>query len=212
MDHCQQNFERKRKAFTGVKNLTLITPSQWLADLVRQSFLQEYPVEVHYNRIDRNVFKPTPSDFRKRYGLEGKIIILGVANVWQESKGWNEFLALSEKLPDSVRIVMVGLTEQQQKQLPGQIVGIMRTSSVEELAGIYSAADIFLNPSQQETFGMTTVEALCCGVKYVIVYKGTACEEIVEQYGGIAVEQSFDALYTAVLQAIQSVENTGVAL
>ena len=72
--------------------MTLITPSKWLADLVKQSFLREYPVEVHYNTIDTSVFKPTPSDFRERYGLVGKKIVLGVANVWDERKGLQNFL------------------------------------------------------------------------------------------------------------------------
>ena len=102
MSPVSKNFERKRRAFTGVKNMTLITPSKWLADLTRQSFLKEYPVEVHYNTIDTSIFKPTPSDFRERYGLQDKIIVLGVANVWEDRKGLFDFYKLAEMLDDAV--------------------------------------------------------------------------------------------------------------
>lgn len=115
-DNCKHNFDRKRKAFTGVKNMTLITPSKWLADLVKESYLKDYPVEVHYNTIDTNIFKPTPSDFRTRYGLEEKKIVLGVASVWDERKGLKDFIKLGRLLDDSYVIVLVGLEEKQLKE------------------------------------------------------------------------------------------------
>ncbi|MCR5090360.1 MAG: glycosyltransferase, partial [Oscillospiraceae bacterium] len=197
LDRCRRNFDRKRAAFTGVERLTLITPSQWLADLVKQSFLKEYPVEVRYNTIDTTVFKPTPSDFRKEYGLEDKKIVLGVASVWDDRKGLDDFIALAKLLDDSYAIVLVGLSEKQIRDLPKKIIGIRRTNSTRELAAIYTAADVFVNPSREETFGLTTVEALSCGTK-AIVYKDTACEEIVKQYSGVAVDQGHLCLYKAI--------------
>ena len=196
-DNCRQNFERKKAAFTGVKNMTLITPSQWLADLVKESFLKEYPVEVHYNTIDTSIFKPTPSDFREKYGLHDKIIVLGVANVWHERKGLNDFLQLARMLDDSYVIVLVGLTQKQIDTLPRNIKGLVRTNSAQELAAMYTMADIFVNPSREETFGMTTIEATACGTE-AIVYEGTACEEVVRTQGGIAVPPSVENLYSAI--------------
>ncbi len=196
-DASKKNFTDKKEIFTGVKDMTLITPSHWLADLVSQSFLREYPIEVVYNTVDRSVFKPTPGDFREKYGLQNKKIILGVANVWSERKGLGDFLKLSEMLDDRYAIVLVGLTQKQKDALPSKIKGIVRTNDAKELAAIYTAADIFVNPSREETFGMTTVEALACGTK-AVVYKGTACEEIAKSSGGIAVEQSVEALYNAI--------------
>lgn len=196
---ASKNFERKRKAFTGVKNMTLITPSRWLADLVEQSFLKEYPVEIHYNTINTSVFKPTPSDFRERYGLVGKKIVLGVANVWDERKGLRDFYKLAQMLDDRYAIVLVGLSEKQIKKLPQNILGIKRTNNPQELAAIYTAADLFVNPSVEETFGMTPVEAKACGTPS-IVYKGTACEEVALRDGNIIVPQNIDALYKAIVK------------
>ncbi len=171
-----KNFERKRKAFTGVKNMTLITPSKWLADLTRQSFLKEYPVEVHYNTIDTSIFKPTPSDFRERYGLKDKFIVLGVANVWEDRKGLFDFYKLAEMLDDKYAIVLVGLSEKQIKDLPKNIKGIQRTNSPQELAAIYTAADVFVNPTYEDNYPTVNLESQACGTP-VITYDTGGCRE-----------------------------------
>ena len=183
-DNCKANFDRKRAAFTGVKNMTLITPSQWLADLTRQSFLKEYPVDVHYNTIDTNVFKPTPSDFRERYGLKDKFIVLGVANVWHERKGLNDFLKLAEMLDDRYAIVLVGLSKKQIKELPRNIRGIQRTNSPQELAAIYTAADVFFNPTYEDNYPTVNLEAKACG-KYIVSYDTGGCNETFGKSEGV---------------------------
>lgn len=197
-----RNFVRKKRAFTGVPDMTLITPSQWLADLVRQSFLKEYPVEVAYNKIDTSVFKATPSDFRNKYGLQNKIIVLGVASVWNERKGIKVFDELARCLDAQYALVMVGLTERQKERLPAGILKLGRTDSTRELAQIYTAADVFLNPSVEETFGLTTAEALSCGTP-AIVYRGTACEEIAQKMGGVAVEPGIESIKKAIQDLTQ---------
>ena len=192
------NFDRKRKAFTGVKNLELIVPSNWLKGLVAESFLKDYPCTVVYNEIDRNIFKPTPSSFRKDFHLENKKIVLGVASVWTKRKGLEDFYKLSSMLDDSYVIVLVGLSKKQIKSLPKNIVGITRTNNQAELAGLYSTANIFVNPSREETFGLTSVEAVSCGTPSV-VYEETACEEIAKSLsGGVAVPPGVENLYEAI--------------
>lgn len=173
-----KNFERKRRAFTGVKNLTLITPSKWLADLTRQSFLKKYPVEVHYNTIDTSIFKPTPSNFKEKYGLQGKLMILGVANVWEERKGFYDFIKLSKMLDDQYVIVLVGLNENQIKKLPQNIIGITRTNNPRELAEIYTEADFFFNPTYEDNYPTVNLEAQACGTP-VITYDTGGCRETV---------------------------------
>lgn len=196
-DNSKENYAVKRYHFSGIPNLSIRVPSQWLADRVRASFLGEYPVEVVYNTVDRNVFKPTASDFRQRYGLEGKKLLLGVANIWEERKGLKDFIALAAMLDDRYKIVLVGLTPEQSREVPEKILCLPRTDNIRQLVEIYSAADWYINPSVEETFGMTTLEALCCGTM-PIVYQDTACEEIVRQYGGIAVPRGAESLRKAV--------------
>lgn len=158
--------------------MTLITPSQWLADLVKQSFLKEYPVEVHYNTIDTNVFKPTLSDFRERYGLVGKKIVLGVASKWDERKGLRDFYKLATMLDDQYAIVLVGLSEKQIKELSKNILGIRRTNSPQELAAIYTAADVFFNPTYEDNYPTVNLEAEACGTR-VVTYDTGGCRETI---------------------------------
>lgn len=205
LDGSRRNYEEKKRLFTGIPNMTLRVPSRWLKDRVQAGFLGEYPVEVVYNTIDRTIFKPTPGDFRKKHGLEGKKVLLGVASVWDERKGLKDFKALSRMLEEEYRIVLIGLTEQQISRLPGNILGLPRTNSLTELVQAYSEADLFLNPSAEETFGMTTLEALCCGTE-AVVYRDTACEEIVEIFGGLAVPRGAENLYDAVIKRTKEVD------
>ena len=177
-DRSKRNFLLKKELFTGIPNLTIVTPSKWLAELVKQSFLNEYPVRVINNGIDLTVFKPTESDFREKYGLIGKKIILGVASVWDARKGLNDFIKLADLIDSDTRIVLVGVNKKQKKHLPKNIVAIEKTNNAKELAEIYTAADVFFNPSVEETFGMTAVEAMACGT-YTIVYDHTAVAEII---------------------------------
>ena len=203
VDNSDKNFQRKKKAFLGVKDMTLITPSKWLASLVKESFLGQYPIKVSYNTIDHNIFKPTPGNFREKYGIKNKKVVLGVASVWEPRKGLDDFLQLSSMLSDDYAIVLIGLSKKQCENLPKNVIGIERTNNQEELAMIYTTADVFVNPSKEETFGMTTVEALACGAT-PIVYKGTACEEIVDMYGGIAVNMDINSLYKAIVSVVES--------
>ena len=198
-DNSRNNFLEKRRLFTGIPNLTLAVPSQWLASRVRESFLKDYPVEVIPNTVDTGIFKPTPGTFREKYGLENKRIVLGVANVWDDRKGLFDFFALAPLLDERFQIVLIGLSPKQIRSLPREILGLPRTRNVQELVEAYTAADVFVNPSVEETFGMTSLEAACCGTP-AIVYRDTACEEAASYYGGIAVDRGAENLYRAILE------------
>lgn len=199
VDNSKKNYEQKKKAFSGINNLTILTPSEWLADRVRLSFLNEYIVKVEHNQVDSTVFKPTSSDFRNRYGLENKIVILGVANVWNERKGLNDFIKLSQMLDERFAVVLVGLNNRQIRALSKRVIGISKTKDQIELAGIYTAADVLVVPSYEETFGMTVLEARKCDTN-AIVYEDTACEEIVRTYGGFVVKQGPEYIYEKLIE------------
>lgn len=198
IDNSRRNYREKKRLFTGIPNMTLHVPSHWLEERVKQSFLGNYPVEVRYNPVDQTVFHPVSGDFRKKHHLEGKKILLGVASVWEERKGLKDLIALSGMLSGDYRIVLIGLTPKQIEKMPENVLGLPRFGDPRDLAEAYSAADVFLNPSTEETFGMTTLEARCCGTP-VIVYQGTACEEIAAVYGGLAVPKGAAHLYEGIM-------------
>jgi len=177
-DNARNNFARKKALFTGVKNLTIVTPSQWLADLVKQSFLKAYPVQVIPNGIDLSVFKPTPGDFREKYGLQDKKIVLGVASAWGKSKGYGDMLKLPELLGDNYQVVVVGISQEQKDVLPSNVIGITRTNNVQQLAEIYTAADVFVNPTYQDTYPTVNLEAQACGTPVITYATGGSVESV----------------------------------
>ncbi|MCR5251778.1 MAG: glycosyltransferase [Lachnospiraceae bacterium] len=199
MDRSERNYKKKRKLFSDVEGMKLIVPSNWLLERVGKSFLSNYPISVQYNSIDSSIFKPTQSDFRKRYNLDNKFIVLGVANVWNERKGINLFCNLSKLVDDQMIIVLVGIDNGLKRKMPSNILCINRTHSKQMLAEIYSAANVFVNPSIEETFGMTVVEAQSCGT-YVIVMKGSACAEIYNKSNGEESEYSLNSIYTSIMK------------
>ncbi len=178
LDRCRENYRRKRDAFTGVKNMTLITPSQWLANQLADSFLRDYPVEVRYNTIDPDVFKPTQSDFRQRHGLVNKKLVLGVAFNWNMRKGFEDFLELSPLLDNSYCIVLVGLDNKQMQSLPKGILGLPRTGNLRELAEIYTAADVFVNPTYEDNYPTVNLEARACGTPVITYNTGGSPESV----------------------------------
>ncbi|MDM8274174.1 glycosyltransferase [Enorma phocaeensis] len=181
LDSSRRNWEDKRRVFTSVPagRMTLITPSHWLEGLVRQSFLKKYPIEVRHNTVDRSIFKPTPSDFRERYDIGDRFMILGVSSPWTERKGLGDFVQLSEKLEiENYAIVLVGLSKGQLKSLPKDMIGLKHTDSAQELAGIYSTADVFFNPTVEDNYPTVNLEAEACGTP-VITYDTGGCAETV---------------------------------
>ena len=177
IDNSFWNYNMKKKLFTNL-NATIITPSKWLSNLVKESFLKEYDIITINNGIDINVFKPTKSDFRKKHSLEDKKIILGVASIWDTRKGLNDFVRLSKVLDDSYRIVLVGVSKKQIKSLPNNIIGIRRTSNQKELAEIYSAADVFLNTTYEDNYPTVNLEAIACGTPVLSYDTGGSVEFI----------------------------------
>lgn len=193
---CAWNFEQKRRVFSllPTDRMKLITPSQWLADLVGESFLKEYPVEVRHNTIDASVFKPTPSDFRVRYGIDDRFMVLGVASPWTERKGLSDFVRLAGELDSNkFAIVLIGLSDKQIREMPAGVVGVGRTDSPKELAEAYSTADVFFNPTREDNYPTTLLEAQACGTDAITYAVGGSGEAIVRE-GSFSTTSYEDAL------------------
>jgi len=186
-DRVGKNHAQKQSLTDGLEDLTIVTPSRWLADLAKQSFLGKHRIEVIHNGIDLGAFRPTEGDFRQKHGLEDKHIVLGVASAWSRSKGLNDFIALADRLPDDFQIVLVGLTAEQIAKMPRKIISIERTNSLQALVELYSAADVFVNPTYADTFPTVNIEALACGTP-VLTYRTGGSTEIPDETCGSVVE------------------------
>ena len=183
-DNTAKVYKIREKLYNALTNLTIVTPSKWLSDLVRISlFKDNHSIKVINNGINLNVFKPTKSDFRKQYNIEDKFIILGVAYVWDNIKGLDTYIKLAQSLGDKYQIVLVGTNEEVDKIIPDNIISIHKTYNQEELVKIYSSADLFVNPTIDDNFPTVNMEALACGVP-VLTYDTGGCKEIIDEKSG----------------------------
>lgn len=189
VDRTRKMWALKKKWLTGLDDLTIVTPSEWLADLASQSYLSEYPIKVINNGIDLDVFKPTPSSFREKYDLNEKKIVLGVASGWTYRKGLDVFIELASRLSEDYQIVLVGTNDKIDELLPDNIISIHRTQNQKELAEIYSAADVFVNPTREENYPTVNMEAVACGTP-VVTFDTGGCAEIVGEGCGIVVNEN----------------------
>lgn len=189
LDKCERNFLLKKQSFGSASNLNIVTVSDWLKREVEQSFLGNKIIRRIYNGIDTQVFEPKCADHLKQNVRIGKLkkVVLGVANVWDKRKGLYDFFQIRERLSSIYVIILIGLSADQIKKLPEGVIGLSRTENSDQLAEYYSMADVYVNTSQAETFGMTTAEALSCGTP-AIVYNTTASKEIVSEETGAVVE------------------------
>ena len=198
LDRSRSNFKLKKRYFRSLQDLHLVTVSRWLEQQVRLSFMKDMDIRTIYNGLDTEVFRPSGTP--PTSVTDGHPLVLGVCNAWYDWKGLDDMAALRELLPDDYEVMVVGVNEDQMHRLPEGITCIRRTDSVSQLAEIYSQADVFVNPSKVESFGMTTAEALSCGTPS-IVYDTSACPEVVDNLTGRVVPLGdVNALAKAVME------------
>ena len=196
LDRSKANYERKKQLFNKPKNITFVAVCNWMANNVRASFLGGYPVETIYNGVDVDVFKPRFAEADNGNGQKYKLgidtdakVVLGVASTWDRRKGLDDFVKLRRLFDcEKYAIVLVGLNDKQIAELPDGIIGIKRTESVEQLAELYSLADVFVNPTYVDNFPTTNIEALACGTP-VVTYNTGGSPEAVDEATGVVVEQ-----------------------
>lgn len=205
VDASARNYALKKRLFASVPNLTIVPVSRWLAGLVGRSFLGEYPIRVINNGIDTEVFQQRESALRQKHNIEGKFVLVGVAGVWDAMKGFDDFIKLSRLLPDDCVIIMIGLTKKQIDILPPNIIGIERTESQAQLAEYYSMADVYVNPTYNDSFPTVNLEALACGTP-VVTYRTGGSPESLSEATGLVVEKGDRH---GLLSAIETIKSNG---
>lgn len=206
-DRSKKNYIEKKKLFNSVKNLTIVPVSNWLGDLVKDSFLSSNNIKVIHNGIDINTFKPSINNIetKGKFGLKDEFIVLGVADTWSERKGLKDFIKLSRLINENTKIILVGLSQKQIDNLPNNIIGIRRTENVKQLADLYSMADLFLNLTYEDNFPTTNLEALACGTPILTYKTGGSIEAVSEDTGFIVEKGDLDS----VIKVINEVRSKG---
>lgn len=201
-DKTKQMHKRKKKWFSNQK-MTLVTPSRWLKEEAKCSFLGSYPIKVVNNGIDLDVFtynSKAASNLREMYSLEGKFVVLGVASLWDKRKGLDIFNKLAEDkdLSDKFVFVAIGVNESDRKKIEKSIISIYPIrGQPSKLAAWYSAADVFLNPTRDDNFPTTNLESLACGTGVITFKTGGSPEAITSECGKVIEAEDYEALKKA---------------
>jgi len=201
-DKSEWLYQKKKLLLSDI-DLTIVTPSHWLKNLVGQSFLREHPCMVIHNGIDLAVFSPKESHFREQHQLKNKIIVLGVAFGWGARKGLDVFVELAKRLDEQYQIILVGTDDKVDEHLPPNIISIHRTQNQQELAEIYSAADVFVNPTREENYPTVNMEALACGTPVVTFRTGGSPEMLDETCGSVVPCDDVDALEKEIIRVCE---------
>ena len=200
MDASKKNWMLKRKIFTDVPNMIIVTPSEWLKKLLLQTFFEQYSITVINNGIDTDIFRPSYTKIRQQYKLEKKKIILGVSSKWPQSKRLDQMVKLANVLGEEYKVVVIGINKEQMKLLPPNMLGFQKTSNVKELVAWYTAADVFVNPTLEDNYPTVNLEAQACGTPVVTYDVGGSAECIKNNYGTAVKKNDFEALRDAVIR------------
>lgn len=200
LDGSKRNYRLKQSCFGGLNNLTFVAPCEWMKQPLSGSFLKEKPVRVIYNGVNLNVFAPTASDLRSRYGLTDRRICLSVAAEWDRRKGLPYLCEAARQMGETYCFVVIGLEQEQIQRLPANMLGLTQTSDTKELAAWYTAADCFVNPTLEDNMPMVNLEALACGTP-VVTFATGGCPEAVDEATGLVVPKGDQsALCAAIAQ------------
>lgn len=198
--NCKNNYLLKKETFCSLPKLVLVTPSKWMESMLCCSFFSQKCIKVISNGINLNSFYKEDKQYFK---TSNKKIILCVSNIWNERKGIDDIIKLNQVLSDSEQIVVVGKLKY--KNLPKNIIHIDQTNSVDELRALYSSADVFFNPTYEDTFSNVNMEAICCSLPVVCYRTGGACEMVdvnflVNQGDYVSAKHIMDKLFEGKLQ------------
>lgn len=209
-DRSRRNFEDKKAAFTSMPldRMTIVPVSEWIRNEMRRSFLSAYPFRVIHNGINTDIFNIYDDrQVRKTFGLGNRHILLGVASIWSREKGLDDFIRMAGMLNEDEVVVLVGIKPEERKRLPDNVVGIARTENIRQLAELYAAADVFVNPTWQDNYPTVNMEAIACGTP-VVTYRTGGSVEVITSATGMIVEQGN---LSELLKSIREIESKGKA-
>lgn len=204
-DKSRNNWLRKKRILEE-SNITIVCPSNWLSQVVKDSIAKNNNTFVINNGINRKIFKKQKSDYFKDKGIEKKHKLLGVAYNWNEAKGLNDFLILAKTLSNDYQIILVGTDADIEKKLPNNIIAIRKTNNQHELAEIYNSVDILINPTKEDNYPTTLMESISCGTP-VISYDVGGCKEIVNKKFGHCIQPDINLLINTIYKTMKEIDD-----
>lgn len=208
-DCSAQILADRKRYLLAIPRLIVTDVSDWIANEARRTFLKDTKVVTIHNGIDLNVFKPTPSDFRQRLGLEDKYVILGPASKWLSDVNKDVLAKFTELMQQDEVLLLFGVDVQETSNLPKNVITYGYTKNREELAQLYTMADVFANTSREDSLSLINVEAQACDTP-VVTFNQTGPKETVDGINSFSVEVGNAEMMYQVVEKVrlQSSENT----
>lgn len=194
-----QILSDRKKRLLSIPRLTVTGVSDWISNEARKTFLSNCKIVTIHNGVDLTVFKPTPSDFRKKLGLDGKYVILGPTSKWLQPVNKEVLQKFTELMqPDEV-LLLFGAA-QEKVSLPSNVRIYGYTKDRAELAALYTMADVFANTTREDSLSLINIEAQACGTP-VVTFSDTGVFDTVDNEFGYKVKTG-DAfqLYDAIVE------------
>lgn len=185
-DSSSSILSDRTKYFNDVKDLTIIGVSDWIINEARKSKIKAKRFLTIHNGVDLNVFKPWKSDLKKRLNVEDKFVILGPASKWFQDINRATLNYYINNLPSDTVLLLFGCTEKKEG-MPNNVIQVPFTRNREELASLYSSADVMVNCSREDTLSTINLESQACGTP-IVTYEATGPLETVDGECGFAVE------------------------
>lgn len=199
-------YEKKKEVFCSLSpnQLSIVTPSNWLEDQVRMSFLGSQYIRTIHNGIDHSSFHYVQSDFRSVHHLENDFLILAVAGVWNHEKGLDDLVRWSHQMKDHQKLIVVGGPKHALKKFdPAHTITIPYVNGTEELCRIYSAADVMVNLTLEDTFPTVNLEAQACGTPVLTYQTGGSPESITPKTGMVIEKGNLESM----IQNAEKIQN-----
>lgn len=214
-DLSRYNWQGKASLFPKL-NLTLVTPSTWLADCVKaSSLLGDYRVEVIPNSLDTNTYKPIEKSMARHLlnlPLDKQIILFGAFDATSSNrKGFHLLLPALQRLShdplwqDKIHLVVFGAsTPEFPLDFGFPITYLGRLNDAVSLVSAYSAANVTVVPSMQESFGQTASESLSCGTP-VVAYNYSGLKDVINnrENGYLAEPYSTEELAIGIIWVLE---------
>lgn len=184
IDKSREIWLKKRTVISKIKPYVVV-PSKWMGNIVEDSKIKISGLKVINNGINLNVFR---NECERENEKKEKFLVLGVADRWDQKKGVDVFIELCDLLSDDYEIMLVGTNSKVEKLLPSRIITVRRTENQKQLAELYSKADVLVNTTREEIFGLVNVEALACGTP-VITFDTGGSPECIDDKTGLVVKK-----------------------
>lgn len=187
----------RKKYLLAIPHLVVTGVSNWIANEARKTFFSNINVVTIHNGVDINLFKPTPSDLRKRLGFDDKYVILGPASKWLATVNRKVLREFSQKMqPDEILLLFGAI--QEGIKLPENVYIYGYTKDRKELAALYTMADVFVNTTREDSLSLINIEAQACGTP-VVTFSNTGVDDTVNENKGYKIETgNASLLYSAV--------------